>query len=258
MLLIKNLFKTIVLGSLVCTIILSCSSDAADEAQTPDETAVEDFANFAEDSKFLEYVKQLLISSLRVVNTEKILELHQKTQLTDQESVQLALALGFDDVSGMEAYYSSLISDWLQLFIRFDLKNHEIEKVNTIIIDSYITTYLKILHGIEDKASYDSKDDDLPEVVDIPQFCLDICVPKYENEMQIRDEEYEANLAVCYDGIYGAISEEEKEFFDNCLSRVTQIFVAMLNRAHNNKQCCFYINCEIGTEDGPCRDIPVG
>jgi len=91
----KNVCTTILFGMLSFVTLISCDNeDSSDEEQSPEISEIEDFANLKGDSKFLEYIERSIIFSSQIVNPEITLELHQKTNLTDQDNLQLAKALG--------------------------------------------------------------------------------------------------------------------------------------------------------------------
>ncbi len=256
MLLIKNLFKAIVLGSLVCTIILSCSSDAADEGQTPDETAVEDFANFAEDSKFKAYIKNVGLVLNRIEDREKALEILEtsgKLKLNDAQQTALALALGFEDPEQMNIAYDQLTEEWELLTRRFDLGNQNYSDIDGLIFNELLLIRYNL---------------DLSEVIGLKDLSneevhcyYEVCEPPYLDAL----EPYLIAMREC-DG-FDRLTTEGNNAFWECARTIEQRFALELDRAFLLFTCCNFYNCglELPTVVGDepydysqCPDIPIG
>ncbi|PKV52063.1 hypothetical protein ATE84_4165 [Aquimarina sp. MAR_2010_214] len=228
MLHIKKTSKIILLGMLLFCALIACNDDSSEEEQVPEETIIEDFANFAEDPKFLEYMEQMIGSVDKVVDSDKALQLLEEVQLTDQQNLQLAKTLGFDTILEMDEVYNEIVQKMSQLYLRFDLENQEATEIDKIINDIYVLALIDRYT----KSTEMSKNDDL---------CLiHSCLPEYNEGIEPFTSVVDAKC-----GMYNVSIPEEAEKMRLCRLRLSKKYSALRNQARVNWDCCAYLKCGI-------------
>ncbi|EZH72121.1 hypothetical protein ATO12_24605 [Aquimarina atlantica] len=251
MLLIKKISKIIILSILLFGGLISCDDDSSDEEQIPEEIIIEDFANFKDDPKFLEYMEQLVASVLKVENADMVLELLEETELTDEQNIQLVIALGFETMDQMEENLNVTSENWQELYKRFDLGNQDKALINSVMVDAYVEIVLDLSNKNSSNALKNSKQDS----------CLAPCFEKLVEDFEMYDNEYDR---LCR--IYDLFTDEGKENERQCRIRTRQKYIAEINKANLNWACCAYWTCGVlpvpleggdGIIPGPCN-TPIG
>ncbi len=236
MLFIKNVLKPIVFSCITLTSFISCSEDSSSDDQKPEEIVVEDFENFAKDSKFKEHMKNFVLVLNRIEDHEKaieILETSGKSRLNDIHQMELTLALGFENTEQMNTAYDQLTEEWELLNHRFDLSNQNYVHIDNLIFHELLLN------------RYDL---DLSEVLGLKKKELsnkelncynDICIPPYLYALK----PFDTARTVC-DGIDRSTTEGNKLYFE-CIRPIRQLFALELERADFFFACCSFYGCGI-------------
>ncbi|MBL0682588.1 hypothetical protein [Aquimarina mytili] len=243
---IKNTLKIKLISSLILAIFISCGDDSSDDMKIPDDTGVEevideipeevvieDFANFKNDPKLIEYVEQSINALDREVDLETASLFEEIDELSDQENEELAIALGFEGTVQMNEYYDLRIESWDQLVKRFDLRNQNEVEINEILVDLFMEQVEKVVN----------RDPEGQNIVKGPMdwWCTPCYIP-YSQRYRERRDTFHAMQKVCWDQRQ---EDGDLENFRKCQSRAVRINEIKLFRNHFDVICCYYSLCNI-------------
>ncbi|AXT58800.1 hypothetical protein D1816_00020 [Aquimarina sp. AD10] len=255
MILFKHISKYILLVILFFTI--GCSSDSPNEDQQPEETSVEDFANFAEDPKFLEHMENLVLVLNRIEDHEKALEILEtsgKSKLNDTQQMELTTALGFEDTEQMNTAYDQLTEEWGLLSRRFDLSNQNYSYTEALMFNKLLLIRYNL--DLSEVLGLKKKDLDNEEV----HCYYEVCFPPYSNALK----PYDTARLVC-DAIDYTTTEGNEAYLE-CVRPIKQRFALELQRADFLLACCGFYRCNLerptvlGTKPfdySKCPEVPL-
>ncbi|MBQ0734106.1 hypothetical protein [Aquimarina celericrescens] len=258
MLLIKNLFRILLFVPFLsaCIIFLSCNSDTTDEEPISAEPEVEDFANFAEDSLFRKHMENTAITTSRITDYNKALELLEAPELNDMQQIELAKALGFENIELTNTVYDLLNKEWEKLTLRFDLLSQDASVIDNMLFK----TLLEVRYN-QTGRSKTGKEYTNEEV-----HCFyEVCGPPRLATL----EPFTIAMEKCY-----AIDDptgEDRSAYLECSRKTRQRFSLLLRQAEIDWVCCISSDeCDIGDDPYPtveggtpfdyslCSDIPIG
>ncbi len=239
MLFIKNILKTLIFSVLIIGAVMACSSDSSGDTQNSEETIIEDITKLKDDSQFLEYIEQSVLSLDRINAPVKAQELIAKEPLTETENLELALALGFDNITQMEENYKNLAKNWMGFYKRFDLDKQEIEVVKEVMVETYLKRLLQNINE-SNKGGYALKLGPEDFLYPMVKSCNAACGPQYIDDLRNKAEWRFENLKKCYDSF---LEHGDEDRWRVCEAKVLKIDEATLFSANNDYVCCLYTVC---------------
>lgn len=255
MLFIKKTSIFFLLSILILCGLISCNKDSSAEEQIPEEIMVEDFANMEKDPKFREHIKNIAITISHINDYSKVLQLLEESELNNMQQIELAVALGFENVVQMNAVYDQLNEEWEQLTQRFDLINQDVLIIGRLMHQ----TLMEIRYNRTNTAGILRKDYTNEEV----HCFFEVCDPPRQAILK----PYTREVDRC-DETYGSLGEGRPAFII-CHRKARQRFSALLRQSEINWVCCIYNDCDLGDDPYPtvegatpfdysqCPNIPI-
>ena len=130
-----KLLKLITYAYAILFLLSSCGN--ADD-QTPHEGdyAYESLNNLKSDAKFNDLVSRCLSSANQATDYARAHKLYEKQEeLSQQEKLELAIALGYESVQSMNESHNILWDSWIEVVARFGLIDYEADEVSQIYIE---------------------------------------------------------------------------------------------------------------------------
>ncbi|MFP2995428.1 hypothetical protein ABN763_05940 [Spongiivirga sp. MCCC 1A20706] len=242
----------------ICILITSCDKDSSDNEP------IASIEGLVEDTQFLELINENVITSFRIVDATRASELYEKDQLTSQEEQELASVLGFDSVTDMLSYENDLVNRWKDLSQRFELRKQDPKQVSKVITDTYNLKFNEFIFSDEVANKSTHINVKIPEVVDLPESCLDDCKPGLDSSNESNSRISNEEIENCYRIPPPLDPDEEDKLFNECMARMSSNSNIRWRLGYNQFECCVLFVCEIDIINDPnsidnCyRNAPVG
>ncbi len=124
---------------ILCTCLIAGCSDSENNTDPEPEENTGSLEDLSEDMVFKEYISGIKTIYTNSTNLSRIQELFDKdTPLTDEELLELANNLGFDDVDSYFETFELLYQQWSNLAGRYQFDEEEISNVVRLYVDSFI------------------------------------------------------------------------------------------------------------------------